>query len=108
MTVDEVLRTALFALGVVVVLGCAGEMWHGPRSGMSWSQFLRYASLFTLVSTIMVAQYNHWHNPITGYTLGLLAGALFGSLGVLPAFNRPMSRRRPAGGPGPRDRTPVP
>lgn len=95
MTAAEWVRVALFAAGMVVVIGSIGEMWYGPRRGMTWAQFLRYTSLTIIVATIMVAQWDHRHLPITGYTITLAVGTLIGSLGVAPQLKHPIRKPHP-------------
>lgn len=93
MTADMLFRIILAAACTVVALGCIGEMVYGPRRGMTWAQFLRYVGLLILVGTILWAQYEKRHAPITGYTVSFAIGAIVGSLGVSPQLKRPMRRR---------------
>lgn len=92
MTPAEAVRFLVFAAGVVAVIGCLGEMWYGPRRGMTWAQFLRYTSWVIFLVTIMFAQYDHRYLPITGYTVSFAIGALVGSLGVAPRLKTPMRK----------------
>jgi uncharacterized membrane protein YqjE len=90
MSFDELFRIVLAAACMIVALGCLGEMVYGPARSMTWAQFLRYTGLLILVATILWAQYEKRHAPVTGYTVAFAVGAIVGSLGVSPRLKTPM------------------
>lgn len=92
MTTDQWVRVLVFMAGTVVLIGCAGEMWYGPRRGMTWGQFLRYLGFAVVIGTIMVAQYTRRSYPVTGYTIAVGIGALIGALGVSPSLKTPIRK----------------
>jgi hypothetical protein len=94
-TGSELFRVILSAAAVLVLIGCIGEMWYGPRREMFWSQFLRYLALSIITTGILVAQYNHRHLPITGYTETFAVGLIVGALGVSPRLKVPMRKAKP-------------
>lgn len=94
MTISEALRILVFACGTLILIGCLAEMWHGPRRGMYWSQFLRYSSLLIIVSTVMAAQWERRYVHFTGYTIMFAIGTLIGSMGVAPQLQTPMRKAR--------------
>lgn len=95
MTGDQWFRLLVFAAGTLVIIGCAGEMWYGPRREMTWAQFMRYLGFSIVVATVMVLQYTRRNFPVTGYTIAFGIGALVGALGVSPALKKPMRPKPP-------------